>query len=68
MTGEVPKVLLSLQPPPLVCARVLTTVHLSVQNSEGLERVVIGGLKNGHFLGQRERFILFPRALKADRL
>lgn len=44
MTGEVPKVLLSLQPPPLVCARVLTTVHLSVQNSEGLERVVIGGL------------------------
>lgn len=71
MTGKVPKVLVSLRRPPhlvRVRARVLTTVHLSVQNSEGLERVVIGGLENGHFLSQRERFILFPGALKADRL
>lgn len=29
---------------PPVCACVLTTVHLSVQNSQGLERVVISGL------------------------
>lgn len=43
MTGKVPKVSLQCSLSP-VRARVLTTVHLSVQNSEGLERVVVGGL------------------------
>lgn len=53
-----------------MCVRVcvLTTVHFSVQNSQGLERVVISGLQNGHLLSQSESFILFPRPLKADRL
>lgn len=47
---------------------VLTAMHLSVEYSERLQRVVIGGLEGGDFLGQRERFILFPSPLEADRL
>lgn len=47
---------------------VLTAMHLSVEYSERLQRVVVGGLEGGDFLGQRERFILFPSPLEADRL
>lgn len=71
MTGKLPNMLFFLYRtlfPFHVCACVLTTVHLSVQNSQGLERVVISGLQNGHFLSQSERFVLFSRPLKANRL
>lgn len=47
---------------------VLTAMHLSVEYGERLQRVVVGGLEGGDFLGQRERFILFPSPLEADRL
>lgn len=43
-------------------------MHLSVEYGERLQRVVVGGLEGGDFLGQRERFILFPSPLEADRL
>lgn len=43
-------------------------MHLSVEYGERLQRVVVGGLQSGDFLGQRERLILFPSPLETDRL
>lgn len=43
-------------------------MHFSVEDGECLQGVVVGGFENSHLLGQRERFILFARALQTDGL
>lgn len=43
-------------------------MHLSVEDGEGLQRVVVRGLQRGHLLGEREGLVLLSRPLQSDGL
>lgn len=47
---------------------VLTPMHLSVQDGQGLEGVVVCGFQGGDLLSQGEGLVLLPRPLEADGL